>query len=374
MRITRTRPPRAGAPEKGSSLMHSRRVLRTSRRRASHGPVRRLAVVAGACVPVLVIAYAVATAHGVRAVDTASVRAGGAGPGAGGWGRGGYTMMPGPAGSGPSWSSASGPEEQGTADASAMASQNWAGYVSAGSAGTFTSVSASWTEPAVKCTATDTFASFWAGLDGDGTSTVEQTGTEADCREGTATYQGWFEMFPASPVFYDNPIKPGDAMSASVVVHGGGAFTLTLTDSTQGWKQTTNQTSEAARLGSAEVITEAPSNGTTPLPLSDFGTVSFTGATVDGAAIGNQNPTALTIVSDDNVPEATPSALTGGNAFTVTWDSDGSTATATPTPTATATPTPTATPTATAPPPDTGIPPGTGVPSGRHRHHHRFGG
>jgi Peptidase A4 family len=343
--------------------VHSRKAPRTSRRRAPHSPARRLGLVVGACVPVLVIAYAVATAHGVRAVDTASVWATGAGPGAGGWGRGGYTMMPGPAGSGPSWSWAPGPEELGTADAAAMASKNWAGYVSTGSEGTFTSVSASWTEPAVTCTAGDTFASFWAGLDGDGTNTVEQTGTEADCRGGTATYQGWFEMFPAAPVFYSNPVRPGDAMSASVVTHGGGAFTLTLTDSTQGWNQTTNQISDAARLGSAEVIAEAPSNGTTALPLSDFGTVSFTGATVDGAAIGNQNPSALTLVSADGVPEATPSALTGGNAFTVTWDSNGTTATATSTPTATAAPAPTG----------AAVPPSTGIPSGRHRHHHRFG-
>ena len=71
----------------------------------------------------------------------------------------------------------------------------------------------------------DTFASFWVGLDGDGTNSVEQTGTEADCTGGAAAYQGWFETFPQAPVFYDNPVQPGDAMSASVVANGGGAFT-----------------------------------------------------------------------------------------------------------------------------------------------------
>jgi hypothetical protein len=337
--------------------MHSRRVLRNSRRRpASHGPVWRLCLItAGACVPVLVIAYAVVTSHGERAVGTASVWAPGAGTGADGWGRGGYTMMPGPAGPAPSWSWVPSPQAQvAAANAAAMTSQNWAGYASAGNAGTFTSVSASWTEPAVTCTATNTFASFWAGLDGDGTNTVEQTGTEADCDGGTATYQGWFEMFPNAPVFYDNPVEPGDAMSASVVADGGGAFTLTLTDSTQGWTQTTNQTSDAAQLGSAEVITEAPSDGNV-LPLSNFGTVSFTGATMDDTAIGNENPSALTMVSANDVTEATPSALTGGNAFTVTWDSSGATGTAAPTSAATATA------------------PGAGIPPVRHRHHW-FGG
>ena len=209
-------------------------------------------------------------------------------------------------------------------------SENWAGYTSAGNPGTFTSVSASWAQPAVTCTATDTFSSFWVGLDGDGTNSVEQTGTEADCNGGAAAYQGWFEMFPQAPVFYDNPVQPGDAMSASVVANGGGAFTLTLTDSTQGWTQATSQTSNTAQLGSAEVIAEAPSDGTgAVLPLSNFGTVSFTDATVDNTAMGNENPGALTMVSASDVTEATPSALTGGNAFTVTWDSSGTTATAT---------------------------------------------
>ena len=349
--------------------MHSRRALRTSRRwrSASRGPLRCLGLAAAAGAGALVISYAVSTAHGERAVDTASIGSPGASAGAAGWGRGGYTMMPGPGGTVPDGTAPDGtapggtwapsPEARGfAANTTAVTSRNWAGYAAAGRAGTFTSVAASWTEPGVACTATNTFASFWVGLDGDGTNTVEQTGTEADCDGGDATYQGWFEMFPAAPVFYDNPVEPGDAMSASVVVNGGGGFTLTLTDSTQGWNQVTNQTSDAAQLGSAEVITEAPSDGTV-LPLSNFGTASFANVTADNTAIGNENPSALTMVSAANVTEATPSALTGGNAFSVTWDSSGVTATTAPTPTPTVT--------ATAP--------GTGVPSGRH-HHHWFGG
>jgi hypothetical protein len=330
--------------------VYRRRFFRASRgRSALRGSVRRLCLItAGACVPVLAIAYAATTTHAGREVDTASVSVPAAETGSGGWGKGGYTMMPGPAGS-------ADPAAQGSdLNTSTATSENWAGYALAGNAGTFTNVSASWTEPAVTCTAADTFSSFWVGLDGDGTDTVEQTGTEADCDGGAATYQGWFEMFPNAPVFYDNPVNPGDAMSASVVADGGGEFTLTLTDSTQGWTQTTEQTSDTAQLGSAEVIAEAPSNGTV-LPLSDFGTVNFTDATVDNNAIGNEDPTAVTMVSANGVAEATPSALTGGNAFTVTWDNSGTT----PAPTAAATG------------------PGTGgVPGGHHhhRHHYWFGG
>jgi hypothetical protein len=325
--------------------MHSRKTHRNSRRRTGSRTALRVSLVAaGGCVPVLVIGYAVATAHGGRAADTADVSVPSAGAGAGGWGRGGYTMMPGPAGSAsPAQgnSAATAPP----ANAAAVTSMNWAGYASTGNQGTFTTVSASWTQPTVTCGAANTFSSFWVGLDGDGTPTVEQTGTEADCNAGTAAYQGWFEMFPNAPVFYNNAVVPGDAMSASVVANGGGAFTLTLTDTTQNWTQTTNQTSNTAQLGSAEVIAEAPSSGTV-LPLSNFGTVNFTNATTDNQPIGDENASALTMVSSGGVTEATPSALTGANAFTVTWDSSG---------TSTAAPAPTAT-TATPAPPASGTP------------------
>jgi peptidase A4-like protein len=348
--------------------VYSRRAFRTSRRRrAAHGPGRRLAlVVAGTSVPILVVGYALLSAHSEKAVNTASVSYPAATDAdAGGWARGGYEMMPGPAGSASSAASSQGAVANAT-NAGAT-SENWAGYTSAGAAGTFTSVSASWAQPAVTCTATNTFSSFWVGLDGDGTNSVEQTGTEADCNDGAAAYQGWFEMFPAAPVFYDNPLQPGDAMSASVVANGGGAFTLTLTDATQGWTQQTNQSSNIAQLGSAEIIAEAPSSGNgTVLPLSNFGTVNFTAATVDNTALGNENPDALTMVSGNNVTEATPSALTGGNAFAVTWDSDGTTVTAVPAPSDTAALTPSATaPSATAP--SAG---GTGG-TGGHHHHRR---
>ena len=112
-------------------------------------------------------------------------------------------------------------------------------------------------------------------------------------------------------------------MSASVVSNGGGFFTLTLRDTTQDWTQVTNQTVPDAELASAEVIAEAPSSQTV-LPLADFGTVNFTDAAVNGQAIGNDNPIALSLVSSSDAAEATTSALTGGTSFTVTWDSDGS--------------------------------------------------
>ncbi len=252
-------------------------------------------------------------------VPLAGVTGTGAG-GAGGWGRGGYPMMPGPASGAPAYGGGADVPDGAPAAVPDEVSANWAGYAAAGAPGSFTSVSASWAQPAVTCGTADTFSSFWAGLDGDGSQTVEQTGTEADCSAGAATYQGWYEIFPNAPVFYADPVQPGDAMSASVTSDGGGTFTLTLSDATQGWTQTTQQALAGAELGSAEVIAEAPSNGTV-LPLADFGTVNFTAATVDNAPIGNADGLSeLTMESASGAVLASPSALTGG-AFSVVSDS-----------------------------------------------------
>ncbi len=284
-----------------------------------------------------------------------------AGPGGGTGASAGWSGSEGWSGSAGSsaaagWSGAGG-APSGTANgANAATSQNWAGYAAAGQPGTFTSVSASWTQPAVTCTAQQTFSSFWVGLDGDGTQTVEQTGTEADCNNGAATYQGWFEMFPNAPVFYNNAVAPGDAMSASVVANGGGAFTLTLSDQTQGWTQNTDQRSATAQLGSAEIIAEAPSDANSVLPLSNFGTVNFSNVAVDAAPLGNANVAGLTMVSAGGVTEATPSAIANGSAFSVTWDSAMAAAT-----------TPAVSPTTSASPAPSGAP---SSPFGGYRRHH----
>ncbi|HET9172982.1 MAG TPA: G1 family glutamic endopeptidase [Actinospica sp.] len=201
-------------------------------------------------------------------------------------------------------------------------SDNWAGYAATG--GNYTSVSSSWVQPSVSCGSEDTYSSFWVGIDGDGTSSVEQTGTEADCSGGQAEYSSWYEMYPANPVNYSDDVEPGDSFTASVTTDGSGNFTLTLTDNTQGWNETTTQSSTTAQDGSAEVIAEAPySNGV--LPLSDFGEVDFTGATANGSPIGDASPTQINLVSDGGTTEATTSSLdSSGEDFSVTWESSGS--------------------------------------------------
>ncbi|WP_035804412.1 G1 family glutamic endopeptidase [Kitasatospora mediocidica] len=195
-------------------------------------------------------------------------------------------------------------------------SSNWAGYSATGSK--FTSVTASWVQPAASCTGSDTYSSFWIGLDGDGSNSVEQTGSEVDCSGGSPQYYAWYEMYPAYPVNFSNTVRPGDHFTSSVTTNGSGSFTLKLSDTTQGWTKTENKTLKNAALASAEIIAEAPSDSSGALPLTNFHTVSFTSATANGQPIGNFSPDAITM-ADGSTTKATTSALSGGGSFSVSW-------------------------------------------------------
>jgi hypothetical protein len=205
-------------------------------------------------------------------------------------------------------------------------STNWSGYA-LGGPGPYTSVSASWTQPAVDCATTRSgWSAFWVGLDGDTTETVEQTGTEADCSSGKPIYGAWYEMYPRSSVSLHEPVSAGDSFTASVTYAGKAFFGLTskfvlsLSDTTQGWSRTETKFLRTAKLGSAEAIAEAPSSLLGVLPLSDFGAVAFSGVSVNGSLLSASTPgiEPITMVSEEGAVEAEPSAIAGGS-FSDTW-------------------------------------------------------
>jgi hypothetical protein len=196
-------------------------------------------------------------------------------------------------------------------------STNWSGYAVTGSR--FTTVSSSWKEPTAVCSGT-AYSSFWVGLDGDTSNTVEQTGTDADCSGTSPQYYAWYEMYPKYPVNLSQTVRPGDTMTASVTTDGRGGFTLTISDTTRGWTNTTNARLKSARLSSAEVIAEAPSSSGGVLPLANFGTVNFTGASANGTTLTSSTPhiDEIVMANSSGAVKAQPSGITSG-AFSDTW-------------------------------------------------------
>ena len=219
-------------------------------------------------------------------------------------------------------------------------STNWAGYAVTGSKGSVTDVRGSWVQPTVTCSGTSTqYSSFWVGIDGYNSNSVEQTGTDSDCHSGVAKYYAWFEFYPKpSHLISTLTVKPGDTLSAEVSFSAS-KFTAKITDVTTSKSFSISAAVSHAARSSAEWIAEAPSSTGGILPLANFGTVNFgfdttnvtatNDATVSGTTgnIGSFT-TAVSInmieQSNASVTKAATSALsTDGTSFSVTWKAAG---------------------------------------------------
>lgn len=206
-------------------------------------------------------------------------------------------------------------------------SNNWSGYVVQGPTDafgaapftTFSTVGAIWTQPAVDCTTQNARVSIWVGLDGWGSPTVEQTGTEAVCGAAVAPlyYKAWWEMYAGSAssgqLVFD--VYPGDQIEASVTYTNAG-YVMAITDKTLGKSFATTQPCDASVIcyrGSAEWIVERPGGG--KYPLADYGTAGFTNL---AEQFSGPNPTAIGISMVDKSTDVTLSTCTLSEVFKTT--------------------------------------------------------
>jgi hypothetical protein len=210
-------------------------------------------------------------------------------------------------------------------------SLNWAGYAANRAGATFRYVSASFPVPYLDCQGTTpSYSSHWVGLDGLGSSSVEQVGIEADCSGSTAQYYAWYEMYP-KPVTVVFPVRAGNAVQASVTYkQSTRKFVLMLRDMTNGrhLTRTLKCAAKACLRSSAEVISEAPSNRTGGiLPLADYRAEGFSSISVttsrgrhSGLSSRYWNTYQIVAVGDSSHElEAQPSSLFQGQAFSTYW-------------------------------------------------------
>jgi Peptidase A4 family len=224
-------------------------------------------------------------------------------------------------------------------------SKSWAGYIVTRRArhDAFKAVAGTWVQPLASCIPGRFSTSFfWVGLGGfqlhGKPFKIEQIGTEADCTtSGQASYGAWYELAPKPPIHIRIPITPGDLVSAAVTMSGVSA-SFRLVDQSNGRVFAKRRAAPAPDLSSAEWITEAPlecyKHSCIPQPLTDFGTIGFSGALAQapgGQVAGILSPSWVTIesklksaqeaASESGEPlfvEATPS-LISDTSFSVTW-------------------------------------------------------
>jgi Peptidase A4 family len=216
-------------------------------------------------------------------------------------------------------------------------STNWSGYAVTGANGSVSDVKASWLVPMVSCdpkNPTNQYASFWVGIDGYSSNTVEQIGTDSDCVKGQPVYYVWYEMYPHwSYTVNSVAIGPGNVISAEVSANAKGTFTLTLTNQTSKGTFTISAKMPSADRSSAELIAEAPWSGGV-LPLANFGSAQFgsyytriagtSSATVNGtkAGIASSNSIAITMIDKNGFTKAQPN-LTDDSSFSIDWQRAG---------------------------------------------------
>jgi len=213
------------------------------------------------------------------------------------------------------------PFEPGTATAKSSAattSSNWAGYAVSG---TYTSVSSSWVQPTVTCTASG-IAAFWVGLDGYGSSSVEQTGTGADCSSGAPVYFAWWETYPQNSMQeYKDAVAPGDALTSTVTSLGSGQYELDLSDTTKGWTEHNKVSAPGAANASAEIVAEAVTEGDAISALPDFGSVHFTGSRANEAVPSNAD--AIDMTDSGGTIIAHTGSMDQSGDFTITYQGSG---------------------------------------------------
>jgi hypothetical protein len=172
--------------------------------------------------------------------------------------------------------------------ADATNSSNWAGYAVHKPGVSFRTVTGTWRQPNVECTAgVQTYSAFWVGLGGFSLSApaLEQAGTEVDCSiSGKVVSTAWYELVPAGSVPIRLTVRPGDLIRATVTVTGR-QVAISLYDVTRhsGFKRTLK--ADVIDVSSAEWIAEAPSqcvsiDSCQTLPLADFAPTRFESATV----------------------------------------------------------------------------------------------
>lgn len=230
---------------------------------------------------------------------------------------------------------------------SSAVSQNWSGYAVTGASQSsrFSRVAGTWVQPSGTCKrGGETYSVTWIGLGGfnAGSKALEQTGTAVDCSSsGEAQYSAWYELVPAAPVTMRLTVHPGDRISASVAEKAGQTI-MQVQDLTTHASRTVARRFVDPDVSSAEWIVEAPSlcftaTRCTPLPLTDFGTVSFSNASVNTSAgraaidASSLKVTRLELRDDASASgrhftsSVTPASgiasplSANGTAFTVTW-------------------------------------------------------
>lgn len=202
--------------------------------------------------------------------------------------------------------------------ANVSTSSNWSGYSATG--GSFTSVTGTWTVPNVAAKTSGADAT-WVGIGGVTSDDLIQAGTQATVSGGEVAYNAWIEMLPAASKPVSLSVNPGDSVTVSITQKSALDWIISMKNKTTGGAYNTTVQYRSSN-SSAEWVQEAPSADRGIVPLDDFGTLRFSGASAvrDGSTLtlNKLGAQAITMVNGARQALAVPSVIAAdGTSFSV---------------------------------------------------------
>ncbi|KAF2813584.1 uncharacterized protein BDZ99DRAFT_460791 [Mytilinidion resinicola] len=194
-------------------------------------------------------------------------------------------------------------------------SSNWSGAVleSPPSGQSFKSAYGTFTVPSVsKGTGSQSSwsSSAWVGIDGDTYgNAILQAGVDFTISSsGTVSYDSWYEWYPDYAYDFSNfAVHTGDVIAISIVSSSSSKGTVTLANKTTGKSvsKTLSAPDSSSTLAgqNAEWIVEDFDENNSEVPLSDFHTVTFTGASAKTASetVGLSGATVIDLKQNSKV-------------------------------------------------------------------------
>ena len=196
---------------------------------------------------------------------------------------------------------------------SVLNSQWFAGYQAIVAPGSATSSAARFRVPRLSCTAAFRAITAEAAVVINNERSVSSAFVFIGCQGGRALYAPAL-VINRNTVYYTTSVRAGDVIKVSAKVTTRGT-TVQVTDVTTGFTKT--RTGPGARSSAAFVGDPAVTlNGSTPIGVPGFGTLTFTGCLIDGRALARSHPARWQRVNSRNVVQIATGALSAGsNAF-----------------------------------------------------------
>jgi len=205
--------------------------------------------------------------------------------------------------------------------AAASRSRTFAGYQAAVTAGSATTLAATFTVPALSCTTAERGITPDAGVAANKFKTASIAGVLIGCARGKAIYFPFLVANGAESDYTTVHLSAGDVINLSASVTTSG-ITVQVTDTTKNVSVTNTITGAGASADAAWIGDDsAVSNTGALLGVPNFGKLTFTNCLIDGKALGSLRPQAYQRVNSIGTLQiSTGNFWPGGTAFTTRYE------------------------------------------------------